>query len=139
MRPVSAAALAGSERYSSLIVQEQYIKSREDMEAMERGRRAQAKEFQEKLDNQWKILTEMSTQIQNLVMISGPKESVQERADGDVFVGSEERVETESVLWLLQNHLRQCMVSLMLIFSSSILKLKFNKLKQIIFTRVNVT
>ena len=32
------------------------------------------------------------------VMISGPKESAQERADGDFFVGSEERVETESVL-----------------------------------------
>ena len=129
MRQVSAAAPAvpltkdsGSERYSSLIEQEQYIKLKEDMEAMERERRAQAKEFQEKLDNQWKILTEMSTQIQNLVMISGPKESVQERADGDVFLGSEESVETESVLWLLQNHLRQYMVSLMLTFSSSILK-----------------
>ena len=129
MRQVSAAAPAvpltkdsGSERYSSLIVQEQYIKLKEDMEAMERGRRAQAKEFQEKLDNQWKILTEMSTQIQNLVMISGPKESVQERADGAVFLGSEQSVETESVLWLLQNHFRQCMVSLMLAFSSSILK-----------------
>ena len=127
MRQVSAAAPAvpvtkdsGSERYSSLIEQEQYIKLKEDMEAMERERRAQAKEFQEKLDNQWKILTEMSTQIQNLVMISGPKESVQERADGDIFLGSEESVET--VLWLLQNHLRQCMVSLMLTFSSSILK-----------------
>lgn len=87
-----------SERHSSLIVQEQYIKLKEDMEAMKRGRRAQAKEFQEKLDNQWKILTEMSTQIQNLVMISGPKESVQERADGAVFLGSEQSVETESVL-----------------------------------------
>ena len=68
------------------------------MEAMERGKRAQAKEFQEKLDNQWKILTEMSTQIQNLVMISGSKESVQERAHGAVFLGSEQSVETESVL-----------------------------------------
>ena len=105
MRQVSVAApevsltkVSWSERHSSLIVQEQYIKLKEDMEAMKRGRRAQAKEFQEKLDNQWKILTEMSTQIQNLVMISGPKESVQERADGDVFLGSQERVETESVL-----------------------------------------
>ena len=105
MRQVSVAApempltkVSWSERHSSLIVQEQYIKLKEDMEAMERERRAQAKEFQEKLDNQWKILTEMSTQIQNLVMISGPKESVQERADGAVFLGSEQSVETESVL-----------------------------------------
>ena len=105
MRQVSVAAPAvplpkdsWSERHSSVIVQEQYIKLKEDMEAMERERRAQAKEFQEKLDNQWKILTEMSTQIQNLVMISGPKESVQERADGAVFLGSEQSVETESVL-----------------------------------------
>ena len=96
MRQVSVAApavqlteVSWSERHSSLIVQEQYIKLKEDMEAMKRERRAQAKEFQEKLDNQWKILTEMSTQIQNLVMISGPKESVQERADGDVFLGSQ--------------------------------------------------
>ena len=105
MRQVSVAApavplteVSWSERHSSLIVQEQYIKLKEDMEALKRGRRAQAKEFQEKLDNQRKILTEMSTQIQNLVMISGPKESVQERADGAVFLGSEQSVETESVL-----------------------------------------
>lgn len=95
---VSLTKVSWSERHSSLIVQEQYIKLKEDMEAMKRGRRAQAKEFQEKLDNQWKILTEMSTQVQNLVMISGPKESVQERADGAVFLGSEQSVETESVL-----------------------------------------
>ena len=101
MRQVSVAAPAvplpkdsWSESHSSVIVQEQYIKLKEDMEAMERERRAQAKEFQEKLDNQWKILTEMSTQVQNLVMISGPKESVQERADGDIFLGSEKSVET---------------------------------------------
>lgn len=78
---------SGSERDSSLIVQEQYIKLKEDMEAMERKRRSQAMEFQEKLNSQWKILTEMSNQIQSLVMISIPKESVQERADSDDVLG----------------------------------------------------
>ena len=78
---------SGSERDSSLIVQEQYIKLKEDMEAMERERRSQAMEFQEKLNSQWKILTEMSNQIQSLV-IPIPKESVQERADSDDVLGS---------------------------------------------------
>ena len=79
---------SGSERDSSLIVQELYIKLKEDMEAMERKRGSQAMEFQEKLNSQWKILTEMSNQIQSLVMISIPKESVQERADSDDVLGS---------------------------------------------------
>ena len=73
---------SGSERDSSLIVQEQYIKLKEDMEGTERERRSQAMEFQEKLSSQWKISTEVSNQIQSLV-IPIPKESVQERADSD--------------------------------------------------------
>lgn len=85
---MSPAKDSGSERDSSLIVQELYIKLKEDMEAMERKRGSQAMEFQEKLNSQWKILTEMSNQIQSLVMISIPKESVQERADSDDVLGS---------------------------------------------------
>lgn len=42
---------SGSERDSSLIVQEQYIKLKEDMEAMERKRRSKAMEFQQPVEN----------------------------------------------------------------------------------------
>ena len=91
---------SGSEHDLSLSVQEQYVKLKEGMEQMERERRAQAMEFQEKLNSQWKILTEMSNQIQNLVMISIPKESMQERADSDdVSDSEEESAQTESVVW----------------------------------------
>ena len=50
-------------------VQTQYDKLREDMEKMERERRVQAMEFEEKLNKQCEMLTE----IRNLVMLSIPE------------------------------------------------------------------
>ena len=46
--------------------QKQFLKLKDDMETMERERKVQATEFQERLDKQWQLLTE----IRNLVMLS---------------------------------------------------------------------
>ena len=56
-----------------------------DMEKMERERKVQAMEFQEKLDKQWKMLAE----IRNLVMLSLPTRKSKEISDDNDVFGSE--------------------------------------------------
>ena len=73
------------ERIKQDLTQTQYDKLREDMEKMERERRVQAMEFEEKLEKQWKMLTE----IRNLVMLSMPETKTKESSDNNDVFGSE--------------------------------------------------
>ena len=57
---------AGIEKELTDYLQKQFLKQKDDMETMERERKVQATEFQERLDKQWQLLTE----IRNLVMLS---------------------------------------------------------------------
>ena len=75
-------------------VQTQYDKLREDMEKMERERRAQAMEFEEKLEKQWKMLTE----IRNLVMLSTPQTKTKEGSDDNDVFGLKEITSAKSVV-----------------------------------------
>ena len=59
----------GIEKELTDCLQKQFLELKDDMETMERQRKVQATEFQERLDKQWQLLTE----ILNLLMLSIPE------------------------------------------------------------------
>ena len=85
---------AGIEQDLTSYVKQQYLTLKEGINAMERERSAQAVEFQEKLDEQRKMLTE----IRNLVMVLIQEGKKKENAgDNDVLV-SEEAIYSNTVM-----------------------------------------